>query len=148
MSVARKPLMVGNWKMNGGREANEALVRAIVAGLSVHAASCDAAVCVPAPYLAQVQALCQGSALAWGAQDVSEHAQGAYTGEVSASMLRDFGARYAIVGHSERRQYHGETDELVALKAKSAMSWPLRQSRLICSSLFATVSAAHLPWWE
>jgi triosephosphate isomerase len=118
----KKKLIAGNWKMNGGLEANEALVRAVVAGLSARASSCDAAVCVPAPYLAQVQALCQGSALALGAQDVSEHAQGAYTGEVSAQMLREFGARYAIVGHSERRQYHGESDALVSHKARAALA--------------------------
>ena len=118
----KKKLIAGNWKMNGGLEANEALVRAIAAGLSAHASSCDAAVCVPAPYLAQVQALCQGSALAWGAQDVSEHEQGAYTGEVSARMLHDFGARYAIVGHSERRQYHGESDALVSHKTRAALA--------------------------
>lgn len=118
----KKKLIAGNWKMNGGLEANEALLRAIVSGLPAHASSCDAAVCVPAPYLAQVQALCQGSALAWGAQDVSEHEQGAYTGEVSARMLRDFGTRYAIVGHSERRQYHGESDALVSHKARAALA--------------------------
>jgi triosephosphate isomerase (TIM) len=77
---------------------------------------------VPAPYLAQVQMLKSGSALDLGAQDVSQHPQGAYTGEVSAPMLREFGVRYAIVGHSERRQYHGETDGLVAEKAKTALA--------------------------
>ena len=118
----KKKLIAGNWKMNGGTEANEALVRAVVAGLAAHAARCDAAVCVPAPYLAQVQALAQGSALALGAQDVSEHEQGAYTGEVSARMLRDFGTRYAIVGHSERRQYHGESDVLISHKARAALA--------------------------
>ncbi len=118
----KKKLIAGNWKMNGSTEANEALVRAVVAGLAAHAVRCDAAVCVPAPYLAQVQALAQGSGLALGAQDVSEHEQGAYTGEVSARMLRDFGARYAIVGHSERRQYHGETDALVSRKARAALA--------------------------
>ena len=118
----KKKLIAGNWKMNGGTEANDALLRAVLAGLPPHAARCDAAVCVPAPYLAQVQTLCQGSDLALGAQDVSEHEQGAYTGEVSARMLRDFGARYAIVGHSERRQYHGESDALVSRKARAALA--------------------------
>jgi len=80
------------------------------------------AVCVPAPYLAQVQMLRHGSALELGAQDVSAHEQGAYTGEMSAAMLKEFGARYAIVGHSERRQYHGESDQLVADKAKAALA--------------------------
>jgi len=118
MTTTRK-LIAGNWKMNGTLEANDALVRAVVAGMQ--GATCTVAVCVPAPYLAQVQMLRSGSALELGAQDVSQHAQGAYTGEVSAPMLREFGVRYAIVGHSERRQYHGESDALVAEKAKMAL---------------------------
>ncbi|MBX3586801.1 MAG: triose-phosphate isomerase [Ramlibacter sp.] len=116
----KSQLIAGNWKMNGGIEANDALVRAVIAGLQ--GAACEAAVCVPAPYLAQVQTLCAGSALALGAQDVSAHEKGAFTGEVSAPMLREFGVRYAIVGHSERRQYHGETDALVAEKARAALA--------------------------
>ena len=114
-------LIVGNWKMNGGLASNEALLGAIVDGLS-SASHALLAVCVPAPYLAQVQTRLQGSALAWGSQDVSAHEQGAYTGEVSAHMLKDFACRYAIVGHSERRQYHGETDEVVAAKAQRALA--------------------------
>jgi len=116
----KKKLIAGNWKMNGSIEANDALVRAILAGMG--AASCDVAVCVPAPYLAQVQMLRHGSRLDLGAQDVSAQAAGAYTGEVSAAMLKEFGVRFAIVGHSERRQYHGETDQLVADKAKAALA--------------------------
>ena len=112
--------IVGNWKMNGSLSANQDLLHAIHAGLST--ASCQAAVCVPAPYLAQVQQQLLGSALWWGAQDVSAHEQGAFTGEVSAAMLRDFGVRVAIVGHSERRQYHGETDAVVATKAQRALA--------------------------
>ena len=115
-----RKLIAGNWKMNGGLAANEALVHAVVAGLGAN--DCDVAVCVPSPYLAQLAQLVAGSALAVGAQDVSCHAQGAYTGEVSAAMLREFGVRYCLAGHSERRQYHGETDEVVALKAKAALS--------------------------
>ena len=118
--TSKKKLIAGNWKMNGSLEANDALVRAVVAGLKD--AKCAVAVCVPAPYLAQVQMLKSGSALELGAQDVSQHEQGAFTGEVSAKMLREFGVRYAIVGHSERRQYHGETDALVAEKAKTALA--------------------------
>lgn len=118
--MSKKKLIAGNWKMNGNRAANEALVRAVAAGMGD--AQCTVAVCVPAPYLAQLQALKQGGALEIGAQDVSAHEQGAYTGEVSAAMLREFGVRYAIVGHSERRQYHGETDALVADKAKAALA--------------------------
>jgi triosephosphate isomerase len=116
-----KKLIVGNWKMNGGLASNEALLGAIVDGLS-SVSHAQLAVCVPAPYLAQVQTRLQGSALAWGSQDVSAHEQGAYTGEVSAHMLKDFACRYAIVGHSERRQYHGETDEVVATKAQRALA--------------------------
>ena len=116
----KKQLIAGNWKMNGSLADNDALVRALVAGL--RDVACQAAVCVPAPYLAQVQMLRAGSALELGAQDVSQHAQGAYTGEVSAAMLKEFGVRYAIVGHSERRQYHCETDALVAEKAKTALA--------------------------
>jgi len=117
---AKKKLIAGNWKMNGSLAANDALVRAIVKGLGE--AACQVAVCVPAPYLAQVQMLRAGSALELGAQDVSQHAEGAYTGEVSAAMLREFGVRFCIVGHSERRQYHGESDALVAEKAKAALA--------------------------
>ena len=116
----RRKLIAGNWKMNGGLAANDALVKALLAGMPTVQA--DAAVCVPSAYLAQVQSLVAGSRLALGAQDVSEHEQGAYTGDISAGMLRDFGVRYAIVGHSERRQYHGETDDQVALKAQRALS--------------------------
>ena len=116
----KKKLIAGNWKMNGSLEANDALVRALVAG--IREARCEVAVCVPAPYLAQVQMLRHGSALELGAQDVSQHASGAFTGEVSAPMLREFGVRYAIVGHSERRQFHGESDALVAEKAKTALA--------------------------
>jgi triosephosphate isomerase len=116
----KKKLIAGNWKMNGSLAANEALVRALLAGMGD--AACTVAVCVPAPYLAQLQALRSGSVLEIGAQDVSQHEQGAFTGEVSAVMLKEFGVRYAIVGHSERRQYHGETDALVAEKAKAALA--------------------------
>jgi triosephosphate isomerase len=116
----KKKLIAGNWKMNGNLAANQALVQALSAGTS--GATCMVAVCVPAPYLAQVQALCVGSRIELGAQDVSRHHQGAYTGEVSAAMLKEFGVRFAIVGHSERRQYHGETDATVAEKAKAVLA--------------------------
>lgn len=108
--------------MNGSLAANEALVKAMLAGLAGKAPAADMALCAPAPYLAQLQSLLTGSAIALGAQDVSSHEQGAYTGEVSATMLKDFACRYAIVGHSERRQYHGETDLLVAEKARLALA--------------------------
>ena len=105
--------------MNGSRSANAALLEGITAGLEGTGA--DVAVCVPAPYLSQCQdALCHG-AVAWGAQDCSEHACGAYTGEVCASMLTDFACRYVIVGHSERRAYHLENSDLVARKAVAVL---------------------------
>lgn len=119
----RKKLIVGNWKMNGSLAANQDLLQAIRAGIAdLDAAACTVALAVPAPYLAQVQALVAGSALALAAQDLSPHEAGAYTGEVSAAMLKDFGVRYALVGHSERRQYHGETDALVAKKVQRALA--------------------------
>lgn len=120
ISVNKKKLIAGNWKMNGSLAANTALVQSLVAGLA--GARCDVAVAVPAPYLAQVQALVQGSSLALAAQDVSQHESGAYTGEVSAAMLREFAVRYVLVGHSERRQFHGETDAQVATKAQRALA--------------------------
>jgi len=84
---------------------------------------CDVAVCVPAPYLAQVGALIAGTPIALGAQDVSMRPHGgAYTGEHSVTMLKEFGVRYAIVGHSERRQYHGETDDVLAAKTAAALA--------------------------
>lgn len=113
-------LVIGNWKMNGSLASNEALlaeVKALMAQVSVQA---NLAVCPPFPYLSQVGALLSGSNLSWGSQDVSAHGNGAYTGEVSASMLWEFGCSWAIVGHSERRAMHGESNELVAQKAKAA----------------------------
>ncbi len=116
-----KKLVAGNWKMNGSLAANAALVQALLADRA-QAWGCDVAVCVPAPYLAQLQSLTQGSALALGAQDVSAQEGGAFTGENAAAMLKDFGVRYCLVGHSERRQYHQESDALVATKAQRALA--------------------------
>ena len=116
----RRKLVVGNWKMNGSRTSNAVLLSEIVAGLAASGAA--SAVCVPAPYLAQCQAQLAGSALGWGAQDVSAHASGAYTGEISAAMLQDFGCGYVVIGHSERRAYHGETDAQVAAKTVAALA--------------------------
>lgn len=116
----RRKLVAGNWKMNGSLVANASLLAGIKTGLQQPA--CDIAVCAPAPYLAQCQAELQASGVALGAQDVSVHEAGAYTGEVAASMLLDFGCAYVIVGHSERRAYHGETSEVVAQKAARALA--------------------------
>ena len=116
----KKKLIVGNWKMNGSLAVNQALLQALLAG--VGQSTCGVAVCVSAPYLAQVQVLLASGAIDLGSQDVSQHAAGAFTGEISAAMLKEFGVRYAIVGHSERRQYHAETDAVVALKTQSALA--------------------------
>lgn len=113
-------LIVGNWKMNGSLAANAALLGDLLAGPATP--GCAVAVCVPLPYLSQAQALLAGSAIELGAQDLSAQALGAYTGEVSAAMLHEFGVRYCLVGHSERRQYHAESDALVADKAKAALA--------------------------
>jgi triosephosphate isomerase len=118
--TTRRKFVAGNWKMHGSLAANLSLLHAVRNG--VEKLSAQVAVCVPYPYLAQAQAVLAGSAVAWGAQDVSEHAQGAYTGEVSAPMLNDFGCRYVIVGHSERRSYYGDTDEAVAAKTSAALN--------------------------
>jgi triosephosphate isomerase len=115
----RRKLVAGNWKMHGNHSANAELLAGIAAGRPF---GCDVAVCVPFPYLSETAVALAGTDIRWGAQDVSSHEQGAYTGEVSAAMLVEFGCRYAIVGHSERRQYHGETDQLVADKAKAALA--------------------------
>ena len=116
-----KKLIAGNWKMNGSLAANAALLSALREGVGARA-RCDIAVAVPAPYLAQVQQLVANSPIALAAQDLSAHESGAYTGEMSAGMLKEFGARYVLVGHSERRQYHGETDVIVGAKAQRALS--------------------------
>jgi triosephosphate isomerase len=115
----RRKLIVGNWKMHGSHVANAELLAGVLEAKPYLA---DVAVCVPFPYLGEVAVALTGSGLAWGAQDCSAHEQGAYTGEVSAAMLHEFGCRYVIVGHSERRAYHAESDQLVADKAKAALA--------------------------
>ena len=113
--MGRVRLVAGNWKMHGSRQANRALLEALIAGVAqVKGVECT--VCVPFPYLGEVAERLAGTPIAWGAQNLSEHAQGAYTGEVSAAMLAEFGCRQVIVGHSERRQLFGESDAQVAAK--------------------------------
>ncbi len=124
MTTTRKKLIVGNWKMNGSIADNDLLCKSIKAGLSEQTDSqaTMVAVCAPSVYLSQLQSLLAGTTISLGSQDISSQDNGAYTGEISAAMLKEFGVRYAIVGHSERRQYHGETDAMVALKAKAALA--------------------------
>ncbi|MBC7574957.1 MAG: triose-phosphate isomerase [Herminiimonas sp.] len=116
----RRTLIAGNWKMNGSLAANDVLLAGLKQGVGDDLV--DVAVCVPAPYLAQCAAALQGTSIRLGAQDVSTSVSGAYTGEVSGAMLQDFGCRYVIVGHSERRSYHGETSAVVARKALAALA--------------------------
>ena len=115
----RSKLVIGNWKMHGSRPANAQLLAALRAA---HPLGVAAAVCVPSVFLYETAATLAGSEIRWGAQDVSAHAQGAYTGEVSAPMLAECGCRYTLVGHSERRALHHESDELTAKKAQAALS--------------------------
>jgi triosephosphate isomerase len=114
----RRKLVAGNWKMHGSLRQNAGLLASITAKAS--GVRCEVAVCPPYPYLGQVQLALADSVVALGAQSLSEHPSGAYTGEVSASMLAEFGCRYVLVGHSERRALFGEADDAVAAKFEAA----------------------------
>lgn len=116
----RKKLVAGNWKMHGGLQANAALLDQIAGGLP--GVACDVLVCVPFPYLSQVAERLVDSRVALGAQNVSEHAAGAFTGEVSAFMLAELGCSFVIVGHSERRALYGESDLVVAHKCQAVLA--------------------------
>ena len=120
--AVRRRLVVGNWKMNGDRVANVELLAALKQAGPFDA---EVVVCAPFPYLADVALSLQGSRIESGAQDCSAHEPGAHTGEVAAAMLTEFGCRYVIVGHSERRARHAEGDQLVAAKAKAALGHDL-----------------------
>jgi triosephosphate isomerase len=144
----REKLVAGNWKMNGGLAQNKALLEAVIAGMAgVKGMGC--AVCVPYPYLFQAQSLLQDGAIAWGAQNLSQHDKGAFTGEVSSAMLLDFGCKYVLVGHSERRAIYGEDDATVALKfgaAQKAGLTPILTGKFGVAALAKAV-VAYEPVW-
>jgi triosephosphate isomerase len=116
----RQSLVVGNWKMNGTQASAEALAKGILAGLNESAVKI--AICIPYVHLANVSKIVKDTPLALGAQNVADKASGAYTGEISAAMLKEFDCRYALVGHSERRSYYGDTNETVAARFMQAQS--------------------------
>ena len=154
----RRKLVAGNWKMNGSLIANRELLTRLVATLNGFS-SADLGVCVPAPYLPQVAELLRGSLIRFGAQSASEYASGAYTGEISCSMLKEFGCIYVITGHSERRALFGETNTRAAAKfsaiEKAGMTplacvgetWPEREAgateAVIAAQLDAFLGAAN-----
>ncbi len=116
----RRPVVIGNWKMNGGTAFTQDLLKTLAdKWAGVHQA--EVAVCPPFPYLPLTSQVLENTNISWGAQDVSTQKNGAYTGEVAGDMLVDFGCKYVLVGHSERREYHGESSELVAQKFKAAV---------------------------
>jgi triosephosphate isomerase len=119
--VTRRPIVAGNWKMNGSLAANAELI-ASARRDAQRDARVEVVLCAPSPYLAQLATGLADSPVGRGAQDVSMHASGAYTGEVSAAMLAELGVTHVIVGHSERRALHGETSEAVARKAAAALA--------------------------
>jgi len=123
----RQRLILGNWKMHGSRASNAAWLEQLCTGLStlpslLQTASIDMGICVPYPYLYQIQTALADTPVRWGAQDISAQPAGAHTGDVCASMLADFGVSWVLVGHSERRNQHGETAQLVAKKAHAALA--------------------------
>ena len=115
----RKTIVVGNWKMNASKGSVNKLVMGILSGMSD--VNSEVVICAPYPYLSQVEALITHSQLRLGAQNLNTNMSGAFTGEVSADMIKDFGAQHVIVGHSERRSLYGETNTIVAEKVKAAL---------------------------
>lgn len=138
----RKKLVAGNWKMHGNLQSNSALLGQLIGGLSD--VGCDVLVCVPYPYLSSVAAQLAGSCIELGAQNVSEHLSGAYTGEVSVSMLAEFGCASVIVGHSERRALYGESDAVVAAKCRVLLDAGLRPVLCVGETLAEREAGATL----
>lgn len=113
--MARRPLVMGNWKLNGSKAFTKELIEGLKAELA-GVNGCDVAIAPPVMYLAEAETALAGSQIALGAQNVDVNVQGAFTGDISTAMLKDFGAKYIIIGHSERRTYHKESDEFIAKK--------------------------------
>jgi triosephosphate isomerase len=124
----RKTIIAGNWKMNASKVSVKSLIDGILSGME--GVNSEVLVCVPFPYMSQVESLIEGSNLKLGAQNININSSGAFTGEVSADMIKDFGAKHVIVGHSERRSLYGETSSVVAEKTKAALGAGL--SPLLC----------------
>ena len=124
----RKTIIAGNWKMNASKASVKSLIDGILSGME--GVNSEVLVCVPFPYMSQVESLIEGSNLKLGAQNININSSGAFTGEVSADMIKDFGAKHVIVGHSERRSLYGETSSVVAEKTKAALGAGL--SPLLC----------------
>ena len=124
----RKTIIAGNWKMNASKASVKSLIDGILSGME--GVNSEVLVCVPFPYMSQVESLIEGSNLKLGAQNININSSGAFTGEVSADMIKDFGAKHVIVGHSERRSLYGETSSVVAEKTKAALDAGL--SPLLC----------------
>jgi len=124
----RKTIIAGNWKMNASKASVKSLIGGILSGME--GVNSEVLVCVPFPYMSQVESLIEGSNLKLGAQNININSSGAFTGEVSADMIKDFGAKHVIVGHSERRSLYGETSSVVAEKTKAALGAGL--SPLLC----------------
>jgi triosephosphate isomerase len=118
--MQRRRLVAGNWKMNGSLEAARELVSGIINGMMNTGSGCEVVVFPPFPYLGLIQDLAKGSDLGWGGQNLSDQVSGAYTGEIAAEMLLEFGCRYVLTGHSERRSYFGDSDQWVAAKVARA----------------------------
>lgn len=130
--MSRQRLVIANWKMNGSSQANALWVEGFA---SKQLPACEVAVCAPFVYLLQMAELLKDTGVAVGAENVSQYAHGAYTGEVSAAMLADIAVRWVIIGHSERRTLFGETDEVVAAKTKAALEFGLKPVICVGESL-------------
>ncbi|MEU8120920.1 triose-phosphate isomerase [Spirillospora sp. NPDC049024] len=146
--TGRKPLMAGNWKMNNNHLEAIALVQKMAFALKdADHDAVDVAVIPPFTALRSVQTLIEADkyAIQYGAQDVSQHASGAYTGEISAAMLAKLGCTYAVVGHSERRQYHAEDDAVVNAKAKAALAADLTPILCVGEGLEVRKAGEHVP---